>query len=61
MKSGDYRERAIANAPRTVDELREAARQMAQSGLGEHTIAEALHLDVAAVRGLLGNCAGCES
>ena len=61
MKSADYRERAQANAPRTVDELRTAAWRMARDGLGDHSIAEALKLDVAAVRRLLGNCAGCES
>jgi len=61
MRADDYRARAEQHAPRTVEELRAAAQQMLRDGRGDHTVAQALRLDVAAVRRLVGQCAGCES
>ena len=55
----DYAKRAQAHAPQTAEELRDAARAMLRDGLGEHTVAEALQLDVNAVRRLIGERAWC--
>lgn len=57
----DYRARAERNGPKTAAELRQAAQQMIRDGLGEHTVAAALQLDVNAVRRLVGSCAECET
>ena len=56
----DYAARAQAHAPRTVEDLREAARGMLRDGHGAATIAQALQLDVHAVRQLIGNCTECD-
>ena len=56
----DYAARAREFAPVTLEELRAAARQMARDGLGEHSIAAALQVDVNAVRRLIGTCSGCD-
>ena len=55
----DYAKRAQARAPQTAEELRDAARAMLRDGLGEYTVAEALQLDVHAVRRLIGERAWC--
>ncbi len=60
MSNDRYAARSQQNAPRTVDELREAARAMLRDGFGENTIAAALRLEVDAVRRLLGSCVECE-
>ncbi len=57
----DYRTRAERHAPQTAAELRRAAQQMLRDGMGEHSVADALKLDVAAVKRLVGQCAGCET
>ena len=56
----DYQDRAERFAPKTLEEIRDAARQMLRDGLGEHSVADALQLDVNAVRRLIGECAGCD-
>ena len=56
----DYQDRAERFAPKTIDEIRDAARQMLRDGLGEHSVADALQLDVNAVHRLIGECAGCD-
>ena len=55
----DYQDRAERFAPKTIDEIRDAARQMLRDGLGENSVADALQLDVNAARRLIGQCAGC--
>lgn len=59
MSTDGYAARAQEYAPRSIAELRAAARQMLRDGLGEHSIADALRLDVDAVRRLLGECQDC--
>lgn len=54
-----YRERAERHAPRTVEELRDAARGMLRDGMSDHGVAAALGVDVNAVRRLVGECVGC--
>lgn len=57
----DYLDRAQIHATKSALELRDAAQAMARDGHGDHTIAEALKLDVDGVRRLLGDCRDCES
>lgn len=59
MSTDDYAQRAQANAPRTAEQLRTAARQMMLDGHGAATIAQALQLDVLGVKRLLGSCLEC--
>lgn len=55
----DYQDRAERFAPKTIDEIRDAARAMLHDGMSDHGIAAALKMDVNAVRRLIGECAGC--
>ena len=57
--SDNYAQRRDQFKPRTVQELRKSAQQMLRDGLGEHTVAAALQLDVNAVRRLIGECVDC--
>ncbi len=54
----DYRQRANEHAPKTVDEIRAAAHRLSNEGYSERGIADALRLDISAVRRLLGECEG---
>jgi hypothetical protein len=49
-----YRDRAERHAPKTAAEIERAARELAASGLGEHTVAHILRMDVNALRRMLG-------
>lgn len=50
----DYRALSELNKPKDVEGMREAARELARSGLTEHGIAAALKLNVQIVREMLG-------
>jgi hypothetical protein len=58
--SHEYARRAEQHRPRTPQEVRRAAQEMARDGLGDYSIAAALNLDVVAVRRLIGKCPGCD-
>jgi hypothetical protein len=58
MTPSDYRQRAELHAPKTIAEIEHAARQLAASGFGDHTVAHILRLDVNALRRMLGAPAG---
>ncbi len=59
MSTDGYAARAQEYAPRSIAELREAARQMFRDGHGLHSVAAALRLDANAVRRLVGQCVEC--
>ncbi len=61
MNAATYERRRDLHRPRTAVELRTAAQQMIRDGLGEHSIAAVLRLDVTAVKRLLGSCGECNS
>ena len=48
-----------AHRPQTIAELQAAAKQMARDGLGDHSIADVLQMDVMQVRRLIGECIRC--
>jgi hypothetical protein len=50
----EYRQRAELHAPKTTVEIERAARELAARGLGDHTVAHVLHMDVNALRRMLG-------
>ena len=54
MSEPAYAHKALEHAPRTVDQIVKAVREMAAAGHSDHTIAQVLHLDVNAVRQLIG-------
>jgi hypothetical protein len=56
----NYRTRADANMPQTVDDQRRTAKDLAREGYGDYTIADPLRMDVAAVRRLIGQCGDCQ-
>lgn len=58
MNAADYRQRAEQHAPKTAEEIERAARELISSGLGEHTVAHILRMDVNALRRMLGAPAG---
>jgi ribosomal protein S11 len=50
-----YREQARRFAPKTLEEIEVAARNLARHGYGDHTIASALEVSVIEVRRILGS------
>jgi hypothetical protein len=54
MSDTAYSYKALEHAPRTMDQIEKAVREMAAAGHSDHTIAQVLHLDVNAVRQLIG-------
>ncbi len=52
--SDNYRARAQAHAPITVDAVSRAARELAQQGHSDHTIAAILRLDIVSARQMIG-------
>jgi hypothetical protein len=52
--SASYHERADEHRPKTPEEIERVAHELAARGMGDHTIAHVLRLDVNALRQLLG-------
>jgi hypothetical protein len=50
----DYRVRAEAHMPKSIDEVQAAARQLAAQNFSDHTVAAILKIDVHAVRQMIG-------
>ena len=54
MSGAEYVARAMAHAPKTAEEIMQAAKDLAAAGFSDYTVAAILRADVNVVRRLIG-------